>query len=162
MEETTRRTNLALFQLVEEGRANLGLGLLKPCTAGQHNVVAVLVQLDDLGFDFLADVWSRVAHTAHLDERCWQEATQADVQDEATLDNLDDGTGNDAVLFLDLFDVAPSTLVLSTLLGQDQAAFLVFLGRPKASTLSPTVTTSPGSTSCLMESSREGMTPSVL
>src|SRR5699024_5551952 len=71
----------------------------------------------------------QVAHTAHLDERCWQEATQADVQDEATLDNLDDGTGNDAVLFLDLFDVAPSTLVLSTLLGQDQAAFLVFLGQ---------------------------------
>ncbi|CPU64633.1 Uncharacterised protein [Mycobacteroides abscessus] len=34
--------------------------------------------------------------------------------------------------------------------------------RTRASTASPTLTTSPGSTSCLMDSSREGMTPSVL
>jgi hypothetical protein len=34
--------------------------------------------------------------------------------------------------------------------------------RTRASTSSPTVTTSLGSTSCLMDSSREGMTPSVL
>ena len=46
-----------------------------------------------------------------------QEATQADVEDQAALDDLDDGTGNDAVLFLDLFDLTPSALVLCTLLG---------------------------------------------
>src|SRR6185312_4226402 len=120
-------TNLALFQLVEERGANLGLGLLEPGTAGQNNVVAVLVQLDDLGFDLLADVGSEVAHTAHLDERCGQEAAQADVEDKTTLDHFDDGTGNDAVFFLDLLDVAPGALVLCALLGEDQAAFFVFL-----------------------------------
>src|SRR6478735_4658445 len=121
-------TDLALFQLVEERGADLGLGLLEPCTAGQHNVVAVLVQLDDLGFDLLTDVRSEVAHTAHLDEGCGQEAAQTDVEDKTTLDNLDDGTGDNTVFFLDLLDVAPGTLVLSTLLGEDQAAFFVFLG----------------------------------
>ena len=56
-----------------------------------------------------------------------QEAAQADVEDETTLDDLDDGAGDDAVLFLDLLDRAPGALVLRTLLGQDQATFLVLL-----------------------------------
>ena len=55
-------------------------------------------------------------------------STQADVDDEATLDDLDDGAGDDAVLLLDLLDVAPGALVLGALLGEDQAAFLVLLG----------------------------------
>ena len=122
------RTDLTLFELVEERGANLRLGLLEPGTAGEDHVVAVLVQLDDLGFDFLADVRSQIAHAAHFDQRCRQEAAQTDVQDEPTLDHLDDGTGDDAVLFLDLFDVAPGALVLCALLGQDQTAFLVLLG----------------------------------
>src|SRR6185437_8337499 len=41
--------DLALGQGVEEGVADLGLGLLEPGTPGQNHVVAVLVQLDDLG-----------------------------------------------------------------------------------------------------------------
>ena len=56
-----------------------------------------------------------------------QEAAQADVEDEPTLDDLDDGAGDDAVLLLDLLDRAPGALVLRTLLGQDQPAFLVLL-----------------------------------
>jgi hypothetical protein len=89
------------------------------------------VQLDDLGFDLLADVRSEVADTAHLHEGSGEEAAQADVEDEATLDNFDDRTGDNTVFFLDLLDVAPGALVLSALLGEDQAAFLVFLGEDK-------------------------------
>ena len=120
--------DLTLLQLVEEGGANSGLSLFQVCTAGQNNVVAVLVQLDDLSFDLLTDVRCEVADAAHLNEGCGQEATQTDVEDKATLDNLDNGTGNDAVVFLDLLDVAPCTLVLCALLGEDQATFLVLLG----------------------------------
>lgn len=119
--------DLALLQGREERLANLGLGLLQPGTAGQNHVVAVLVQLDDLGLELLAHVGLEVADTTHLDEGGRQEATEADVEDETTLDDLDDGTGDDAVLFLDLLDRAPGTLVLSALLGQDEAAFLVLL-----------------------------------
>ena len=97
--------DLALLQRGEEGLADLALGLLEPGTAGQDHVVAVLVQLDDLGLDLLADVRLQVADAAHLDQGGGQEAAQADVEDETTLDNLDDGTGDDAVLFLDLLDV---------------------------------------------------------
>ncbi len=119
--------DLTLLQGGEERLANLGLGLLEPGTAGQDHVVAVLVQLDDLRLELLAHVGLEVADTTHLDERRREEAAEADVEDETTLDDLDDGTGDDAVLFLDLLDGAPGTLVLSALLREDQAAFLVLL-----------------------------------
>ena len=51
---------------------------------GQNNVVAVLVQIDDLSFDLLTDVrwewWTR-----RISTRDAGEATQIDVEDKATL-----------------------------------------------------------------------------
>jgi hypothetical protein len=123
--------DLALAQGVEEGVAHLGLSLLQPGPAGEHHVVAVLVELDDLGFDLSADVRLQVADAAHLDQGRRQEAAQPDVEDQAALDDLDDGAGDDAVLFLDPLDGAPRALVLGPLLGQDQAAFLVLLLKDK-------------------------------
>src|SRR5690606_41894526 len=41
---------------------------------------------------------SDLADATHLDERGGQEAAQADIEDEATLDDLDDGAGDDAVI----------------------------------------------------------------
>ena len=120
--------DLALLQLGEEGLANFTLGLLEPRATREHNVVAVLVQLDDLRLENLADVRLKVAHTAHLDERCGKEAAEADVDDQAALDDLDDGTFDDAIFFLDLLDGSPCTLVLCALLREDEAAFLVLLG----------------------------------
>ena len=122
----------ALLQLVEELAAHLGLGLLQPGAAREHHVVAVLVELDDLGLDLLADVRLQIADTTHLHQRRGQEATQADVEDQAALDDLDDGALDGLVLLLELFDGAPGTLVLSALLGQDQAAFLVLLGEDQS------------------------------
>ena len=119
--------DLALLELGQEVVAHLGLGLLEPGTARQDHVVAVLVELDDLRLERLADVRLQVADAAHLHERGGQEAAQADVEDEAALDDLDDGALDDAVLLLDLLDGAPGALVLGALLGQDQAAFLVLL-----------------------------------
>src|SRR6058998_2303618 len=55
------------------------------------------------------------------------EAAQTDVEDQAALDDLDDGALDDAVVFLDLLDGAPGALVLRALLGQDQPALLVLL-----------------------------------
>src|SRR5690606_22877748 len=86
-----------------------------------------LVKLDDLGFELATHVGLQVTHATHLDEGGGKEAAQADVEDEAALDDLDDGAGDDAVLLLDLLDRAPGALVLGALLGQDQAALLVLL-----------------------------------
>ena len=93
----------------------------------QDDVVAVLVELEDLRLDLLAEVRREVADAAQLDERGGEEAAEADVDDETTLDDLDHRTGDDTVVLLDLLDVAPGTLVLRALLGQDEAAFLVLL-----------------------------------
>lgn len=123
--------DLPLLELVEELGAHLGLRLLQPGPAGQHHVVAVLVQLDDLGFELAADVRLQVTHPPHLDQGGRQEATQPDVEDEATLDHLDDGTADDAVLVLDLLDRAPGPLVLRPLLGEDQPTLLVLLLKDK-------------------------------
>ena len=123
--------DLALLELGQEGLAHFGLSLLQVLAAGQDHVVAVLVELQDLGLDLLADVRGEVANATHFDEGRGQEATQTDVDDEAALDGFDDGALDDAVSFLDLLDVAPGALVLGTLLGQDQTTFLVFLGDDK-------------------------------
>src|ERR1035437_186216 len=121
------RADLTLLELLEERGANLGLGLLEPGAAGQDHVVAVLVQLNDLGFDLLADVRLEVADAAHLDQGGRQDPAKADIEDESTLDDLDDGTRDDAVLFFDLLDRAPGALGLCAHLGQDQPALLVLL-----------------------------------
>src|SRR5690606_40072293 len=55
--------------------------------AGQHHVVAVLVQLDDLRLDLAADVGLQIADATHLDQRSREEPTQADVEDQAALDD---------------------------------------------------------------------------
>ena len=69
-----------------------------------------------------------VADPAQVDERRGQEAAQADVEDQATLDDLDDRAADDAVGFLLVSSiVAPGALVLRALLRQDEAAVLVLL-----------------------------------
>src|SRR5581483_779734 len=87
--------DLALLQLVQELGAHLGLRLLEVGPAGQHHVVAVLVQLDALGFQRPADVWLEITNPTHLDKGRGQEAAQPDVEDETALDHLDDGAPDD-------------------------------------------------------------------
>ena len=119
--------DLARLEVGEELVALLALRLLEVRAARQHDVVAVLVELDDLALELAADVGLEVADTAEVDERRGQEAAQADVEDEAALDHLDDRALDDPVLLLDLLDRAPGALVLRALLGQDEAAVLVLL-----------------------------------
>ena len=62
--------------------------------AGQHHVVAVAVHLDDAGLELGAQVHVQVLHAAKVHQRGGQEAAQADVEDEAALDHLDNLAGN--------------------------------------------------------------------
>ena len=119
--------HLTLLQLGQEVLANGRLRLLEPRATREHDVVAVLVELDDLRLDLLADVRLEVTDPTHLDQRRGKEATESDVEDQAALDDLDDRALDDAVGLLDLFDRAPGALVLCALLRQDQAAVLVLL-----------------------------------
>ena len=120
--------DLAGLQVGEELVALLALRLLEVGPARQHDVVAVLVELDDLALEHAADVRVEVADAAQVDERRGQEAPQADVDDEAALDDFDDRTGDDFLVLLLLLDRAPRALVLRALLRKDQATvFVLFL-----------------------------------
>ena len=54
--------------------------------AGDDDVAALLVELDDADFDLGADVAVEVAHGANLNLRAGQECLDADVDGEAALD----------------------------------------------------------------------------
>src|SRR6476661_2102824 len=71
--------DLARLEVGEEVLALFLLRLLEPCPAGQDDVVAVLVELDDLRFETAADVRREITHTTELDEGCGEEAAEADV-----------------------------------------------------------------------------------
>ena len=88
---------LAGLEVDEELAALLLLGLLQPGPARQHDVVAVAVELDDLGLDAAAHVRLQLADPAQLDQRGGQEAAQPDVDDEAALHHLDDRALHDPV-----------------------------------------------------------------
>ena len=68
---------LARAQVREEVPALLLLGLLEPGAAREDDVVAVAVELDDLGLDDPADVGLQLADPAQLDEGGGQEARAA-------------------------------------------------------------------------------------
>ena len=119
------RPDLARTQVVEEVLALLLLGLFQPGSPGQDDVVAVLVELDDLGLDGGVHVGLQVAHAAQLDQGGGEEATESDVDDQATLDDLDHRAVDHAVAFLDVLDAPPGAFVLGTLLGEDEAALVV-------------------------------------
>ena len=73
-------------------------------------------------------IWLQVTDTTQLDEGCRKETTKTDVHDQAALDDLDDRTGDHAVFFFELLDLAPGTFVLGTLAAEDQTTLFVFLG----------------------------------
>ena len=115
-------------QVVEERLPLLALGLLQPRPAAQHHVVAVLVELDDLGLQLGAHVRLQVAHPAQLHQRGRHETPQADVDNQTTLDYLDHHALDRGVGLSLLLDPPPGPLVLGPLLGQDQPALLVLAG----------------------------------
>ena len=124
-------TNLARLEVVEEVVASFLLVLFQESATRQHNVVAVAVEFNDLCVDDLADVWLKVAHAAKFYKRCRQESTKADVDDESTLDNFDDGSVYNAVVFLLALNFAPGLFVLSTLLRKNKTSFFVFKSKNK-------------------------------
>ncbi len=123
---------------------------------GRDDVVAVAIHLDDASLDVGAQVCSKILNATKINEGSRQEATQADVEDQAALDDFDN-LAVDVLAGLELLlDADPSTLVLSTLLGEDQTTVLVLLLENQSLDVSPRATISAGLASLRMESSRTG------
>ena len=104
------------------------LCLLEPSATAEHNIVAVLIELDDLRFKLLTDVGLEIPYSSQFDQRGGKEAAQTNIYDETALYDLDDEPLDNTFGFLDFFDGAPGTLVLCPLLRQDQAPILVLFG----------------------------------
>src|SRR4029450_12102082 len=117
----------ALLQRLEELLAAIALRLLEEGAAREHHVVAVAVELDDLGLELGSHERMQVSNPPEVDERGGQEPAEPDVQDETTLDDLDHRAFDRAARLHDLLDPAPGALVLRARLRKDQAAFLVLL-----------------------------------
>ena len=116
------------LQAVEDLLALLLALLLEHRAAREHDVVARAVELDDLALDRLVQELVEVRDAADVDQRRGQEAAHAEVDDQAALDDLDDGAVDRLAGLGGGLDAAPGLLEAGALLGQDQAAVLVLLG----------------------------------
>ena len=74
----------------------------------------------------MAEVRREVTNATKLDERGGKESAKTDVNDESTLNNLNDGASDDAIRVTNTLHISPRTLVLGALLGEDEATLFVF------------------------------------
>ena len=73
----------------------LGILLFEERLTRQHDVAALLVDLDDAHAQFLAAQGVQVAHGTDVDLRTRKERADADVHREAALDALNDAADDD-------------------------------------------------------------------
>src|SRR4029077_18995980 len=81
--------DVAWVEPIENRLPHLFPLVLEHCTTREDDVVARAVELDDLAAQLLAQELVEVLDTANVHERRRQEAADAEVEDEATLDDLD-------------------------------------------------------------------------
>ena len=119
--------HVARLQLVENLLALVLALLLEHRAAREDDVVARAVQLDHLRAQLLAEELVQVLHAADVDERRRQEAAHAQVEDQATLDDLDHAAVDGLAGLGGALDVLPGQLEPRALLREDQAPFGVLL-----------------------------------
>ena len=117
----------ALFERGQDALALLLALLLEDGAPAENHVVAAPVQLDDLALQPLAEEGVEVPHAPDIHEARRQEAAQADVQDQASLDDLDDGTLDGALLVVGLLDAVPGPLEGGPLGREDETPVGVLL-----------------------------------
>ena len=118
----------ARLQAAEDLLADLLALLLEDGAAGEDDVVAAAVELDHLALERLALELVEVVDAADVDQRGRQEAADAEVEDQAALDDLDHGALDRLAGLGGGLDLAPGLLEAGALLGEDQASLLVLLG----------------------------------
>src|SRR6201999_1185227 len=82
--------DLARLEAAQDLLADLLALFLEDRAAGEDDVVAAAVELDDFAFERLAHELVEVVDAADVDQRGGQEAAHPEVEDEAALDHLDD------------------------------------------------------------------------
>ena len=121
----------AFLQIVHE-RIALGRELLfDHRTTRHHNVVALLVELDDLELERLAFQVGGVAHGAHIDQRTGEEGADVfEFDGEAALDPAGDDAGDDFLIGEGFLEARPGAGTLGLFARQAGFAGAVFDGIP--------------------------------
>ena len=121
--------DVAFLQVVEQLRALGAVFLLDDRAARDDDVVAALVELDDLEFEFLAFEVARVAHRAHVHERAGQEcADVVEFDREAALDAAVDDALDDLALGEGFLEAGPGACALGFLAREARLAGAVLDG----------------------------------
>jgi hypothetical protein len=113
----------AFAQVLESGGALGVLLFLENFLAADHDVAALLVQLDDPDLNLLTQVAVQVAHRTNLKLRTGQERLQADVHRKAALDAADHSADHRGLVVGGLFDRVPHPQTLRALVADQIAAF---------------------------------------
>ena len=118
--------DLALGERLERRLLLLGVLLFEEDLAGEHDIAALLVDLDDAHAQFLTLEGVQVAHRANVDLAAGQERADADVHRETTLDPLDDAADDDLPFLEGAFNFVPNLHLLGFFAREDDVAFTVF------------------------------------
>ena len=94
--------------------------------AREHDVLALLIDFDDLEFVAVADELLEILRRDHVNLRRRQKRLDADVDDQPALDDGLDLAGDAAAFVADGEDAFPVLLELRLLVREDDRAFLVF------------------------------------
>ncbi len=118
--------DLALGERVERVLLLLRVLLFEEHLAREHDVAALLVDLDDAHAQLLAAQRVEVPDGTDVDLRAGQERADADVHGETALDALDDAADDDLALGIGLLDLVPDLHLLGFFAREDDVAFAVF------------------------------------
>jgi len=110
----------------EELRALVAAFGLDEFSARQHDVLAVLVDFDNLEFVGVAHERLEILRRDHVNLRRWQKRLDADIDDQPALDHGLDLAHDAAAFVADREDAVPVFLELRLLVREDDGAFLVF------------------------------------
>ena len=122
---TTPLSTLPSAERLERVLLLLGVLFLEQRLARQHDVAALLVDLDDAHAELLPAQRVEVAHRPHVDLRSRQERAHADVDGQAALDPLDDAADDDLALGIGLLDLVPDLHLLGFFAREDDVAFAI-------------------------------------
>ena len=115
------------FEPVEDRLAHLLALVLEDGAAGEHDVVARAVELDHLAAQLLREELVEVLDAADVDERRREEAADAEVEDEAALDDLDHLAVDGLAALGGSLDRLPGQLEARALLREDETPLGVLL-----------------------------------
>ena len=118
--------HLALGERLERRLLLLGVLFFEQRLAREHDVAALLVDLDDAHPELLPLQRIEIADRSHVDLRSGKERADADVDGEAALDAFDDAADDDLPIGIGLFDLVPDLHLLGLLAREHDVAFTVF------------------------------------